>query len=147
MVETAEREARVILTCDRLFVRRRLSDQTFLVQGLDKKEQLADVLAAFDLKVVSSDLLSTCAKCNGSFIPRWGRVPLSCCGSSIRDGQGRSVASGVATLYCRCFFSVVLSVDDCWVSVLFFSADRMVHSEAEIKCCLVRCGGRRFAGQ
>ena len=69
-METAEREGRVILTCDRLFVRRGLSDQTYLVTAQDKRMQLAEVLAAFAITVEETDLLSRCAKCNGDFIPR-----------------------------------------------------------------------------
>lgn len=70
LVHTAESEGRVILTGDRLFVRRRLSNHTFFVHGADKREQLADVLASFDLKVEATDMLSRCAKCNGHFLPR-----------------------------------------------------------------------------
>ena len=70
LVETAEKEGRVILTCDRLFVRRGLSDQTYLVTAQDKRMQLAEVLAAFAITVEETDLLSRCAKCNGDFIPR-----------------------------------------------------------------------------
>lgn len=59
------------MTCDRLFAQRRLSDYTFFVSGCDKKAQLTEVLAAFDLTVQPADLLSRCAKCNGTFIPRY----------------------------------------------------------------------------
>lgn len=71
LVDTAHTEGRVILTCDRGFVSRRLSNQTFYVQGKDKKAQLAEVIAAFDLQISNSNLLSRCAKCNGKFIPRY----------------------------------------------------------------------------
>lgn len=70
LIETAQMEGRVILTCDKGFVARRLSRQSFLVQGRDKKEQLAEVIAAFNLQISNSSLLSRCAKCNGKFIPR-----------------------------------------------------------------------------
>lgn len=35
-----------------------------------KREQLAEVLSAFNIKVEEDDLLSRCTRCNGTFIPR-----------------------------------------------------------------------------
>jgi hypothetical protein len=45
MVKSAMEEGRVILTCDRLFFTRRLSEQAFFVQGKDKQAQV--IRAAF----------------------------------------------------------------------------------------------------
>jgi len=43
LVETAEAERRVILTCDRVFVRARHSDFTYFVRAERKQEQLEEV--------------------------------------------------------------------------------------------------------
>ena len=69
-MDAAEEEQRVILTCDRLLIRRRLSAQAYWVQATEKKKQLAEVLAAFQLEVKPATLMSRCVKCNGDFIPR-----------------------------------------------------------------------------
>ena len=37
----------------------------------NKRDQLLEVLAAFNIEVKQDSLLSRCAKCNGTFIPRW----------------------------------------------------------------------------
>ena len=37
----------------------------------NKRDQLLEVLAAFKIEVKQDSLLSRCAKCNGTFIPRW----------------------------------------------------------------------------
>ena len=70
-MESAAAEGRVVLTCDRNFMNRRMTNQAFFVQGKDKKAQLAEVIAAFNLKINDSKLLSRCAKCNGRFINRY----------------------------------------------------------------------------
>ncbi len=44
LVETAEVERRVILTCDRAFVRARHSDFTYFVRAERKQEQLEEVV-------------------------------------------------------------------------------------------------------
>ena len=77
MVELAEREGRVVLTCDQGFIARRLTDQAYWVRGANKKAQLAEVLRVFNLQIDTASLLSRCAKCNGAFIPR--RVLLHMC--------------------------------------------------------------------
>ena len=43
-MESAEAERRVILTCDRVFVRARHSDFTYFVRAERKQEQLEEVL-------------------------------------------------------------------------------------------------------
>ena len=43
MVEQAEEERRVVLTCDRHFVRARYSDHTFYVRSERKSDQLEEV--------------------------------------------------------------------------------------------------------
>ena len=70
MVEVAQEEERVILTCDRTFIRMGYSDQAFYVRTANKKEQLKEVLAYFKISLQPGDLLSRCAKCNGTFYPR-----------------------------------------------------------------------------
>ena len=70
MVDTAQQEDRVILTCDRTFIRMGYSDQAFYVRTANKKEQLKEVLAYFKISLEPSNLLSRCAKCNGTFFPR-----------------------------------------------------------------------------
>ena len=36
----------------------------------NKRDQLAEVLGAFEVEVSERDLLTRCARCNGDFIPR-----------------------------------------------------------------------------
>ena len=38
----------------------------------NKRDQLTEVLEAFNIEVKEGSLLSRCAKCNGTFIPRSG---------------------------------------------------------------------------
>ena len=102
LMESAASESRVILTCDRSFVSRNLSPQTFYVQGKDKKAQLAEVIAAFDLKISDSSLLSRCAKCNGKFVPRQAMTPLKTAFSNL---------PGIDTLYMRPCVQCVLPSD------------------------------------
>ena len=40
------------------------------MQATNKREQLLEVLEAFNIEVQEGSLLSRCAKCNGTFIPR-----------------------------------------------------------------------------
>lgn len=70
LVETAEKEGRVILTADRGFIASRLSEQAYFVQAATKAEQLQEVLHAFSISVSQDDLLSRCVKCNGHFLPQ-----------------------------------------------------------------------------
>ncbi len=39
----------------------------------NKRDQLAEVLGAFEVEVSERDLLTRCARCNGEFIPRYCR--------------------------------------------------------------------------
>ena len=71
LVDTAHEEGRIVLSCDKLFFRRRLTSQAYLVQGKTKQQQVAEVLEAFDLVIDQSNFMSRCGKCNGDFIPRW----------------------------------------------------------------------------
>lgn len=70
MVDVAQAEERVILTCDRTFIRMGYSDQAFYVRTTNKQEQVREVLAHFGITVTEDSLLSRCAKCNGTFYPR-----------------------------------------------------------------------------
>ncbi|KAA6428680.1 MAG: hypothetical protein FRX49_01555 [Trebouxia sp. A1-2] len=70
MVDVAQAEERVILTCDRTFIRMGYSDQAFYVRTTNKQEQVKEVLTHFDITVNEDSLLSRCAKCNGTFYPR-----------------------------------------------------------------------------
>ena len=70
LVDTAHEEGRIVLSCDKLFFRRRLTSQAYLVQGKTKQQQVAEVLEAFDLVIDQSNFMSRCGKCNGDFIPR-----------------------------------------------------------------------------
>ncbi len=70
MVDVAQAEGRVILTCDRTFIRMGYSDQAFYVRTTNKQEQVKEVLAHFDITIKEDSLLSRCAKCNGTFYPR-----------------------------------------------------------------------------
>lgn len=67
LVEVAEREARLVLTTDRVFVGARHTGACLLVTAPDKKAQLAQVLAALGIAVPEGRLLSRCAACNGEF--------------------------------------------------------------------------------
>ncbi|BDA45672.1 probable exonuclease mut-7 homolog at N-terminal half [Coccomyxa sp. Obi] len=81
LVTSAEEEGRVILTADTTFLRARYSDRGYLVRATNKREQLAEVLNAFNIKVEEDDLLSRCTRCNGTFIPRpltSGELPATC---------------------------------------------------------------------
>ena len=49
----------------------RYTDQAYWVRTTNKRDQLLEVLAAFNIEVKQDSLLSRCAKCNGTFIPRW----------------------------------------------------------------------------
>lgn len=67
LVEVAEREARLVLTTDRVFIGARHTGACLLVTAPDKKAQLAQVLAALGIAVPEGRLLSRCAACNGEF--------------------------------------------------------------------------------
>ena len=70
MVDQAQSEDRVILTCDSTFIRARYTEQAYMVGKGDKYSQLEEVVEFFGLQIDGDDLLSRCAKCNGEFIPR-----------------------------------------------------------------------------
>ena len=78
MVDAAVEEDRVILSCDKLFFRRRLSRQAYLVQGQTKQQQVNEVMQAFELTLEESSFMSRCGKCNGKFLPRWVNIPGHC---------------------------------------------------------------------
>ncbi len=67
LVERAATEDRVILTRDAIFMRRGLSDRAYYVRQERKREQLEEVISAFQLPVAREALLSRCARCNGEF--------------------------------------------------------------------------------
>ncbi|KAI3425010.1 hypothetical protein D9Q98_008392 [Chlorella vulgaris] len=67
MVERAEEEGRVILTRDRTFIAASYSEQAYLVTADTKRQQLEQVLSAFNLQLDQRSLLSRCARCNGEF--------------------------------------------------------------------------------
>ena len=77
MVDIAQAEERVILTCDRTFIRMGYSDQAFYVRTTNKQEQVREVLAHFNISVREDSLLSRCAKCNGTFFPRYATTATS----------------------------------------------------------------------
>lgn len=81
MVDLAEAEERVILTCDRTFIRMGYSEQAFYVRTSNKQEQVREVLAHFNITIKADSLLSRCAKCNGTFFPRY--PPTAC----LRHGK------------------------------------------------------------
>ncbi len=70
MIDQAQSEDRVILTCDSVFIRARYTEQAYMVGRGDKYAQLEEIVEFFDLHIGEDDLLSRCAKCNGEFIPR-----------------------------------------------------------------------------
>ncbi|KAK9833934.1 hypothetical protein WJX74_010215 [Apatococcus lobatus] len=70
MVDQAQAEDRVILTCDSVFIRARHTEQAYMLGRTDKYAQLEEVVEFFNLHINGGDLLSRCAKCNGEFIPR-----------------------------------------------------------------------------
>jgi uncharacterized protein with PIN domain len=87
LVERASAEGRVILTRDRGFITRNLSDQAYLVVAEAKHAQIAEVAAAFGLRPAGKALLSRCAACNGEF----AGAPLA--GGELPPGTG--VPAGV----------------------------------------------------
>ena len=74
MVDTAQAEERVILTCDQTFIRMGYSDQAFYVRTTNKQEQVREVLTHFSITIQEDNLLSRCAKCNGTFYPRYAAI-------------------------------------------------------------------------
>lgn len=58
-----------------VFCCNRYTDQAYWVRATNKREQLLEVLAAFNIEVKEGSLLSRCAKCNGTFIPRCRQNP------------------------------------------------------------------------
>lgn len=70
MIDQAQAEDRVILTCDSTFIRARYTEQAYMLGRTDKYAQLEEVVEYFQLHIDGDDLLSRCAKCNGEFIPR-----------------------------------------------------------------------------
>jgi len=48
----------------------RYTDQAYWVKATNKRDQLLEVLESFGIEVEEGSLLSRCAKCNGTFIPR-----------------------------------------------------------------------------
>ena len=74
MVDTAQAEERVILTCDQTFIRMDYSDQAFYLRTTNKQEQVREVLAHFNITIQEDNLLSRCAKCNGTFYPRCAAI-------------------------------------------------------------------------
>jgi uncharacterized protein with PIN domain len=58
MVERAEEEGRVILTRDRTFIAASYSEQAYLVTADTKRQQLEQVLSAFNLQLDQRSLLS-----------------------------------------------------------------------------------------
>jgi len=75
LVETAERERRLVLTSERAFAAARHTDACLLVAAPDKKAQLVEVLAALRIDVTEGRLLSRCAACNGEFAARRAPPP------------------------------------------------------------------------
>lgn len=67
LVERSEKEGRVVLTRDTVFMTRKLSSQAYFVRSSTKKQQLEEVIRVFRLSpyVCREMLLSRCAKCNG----------------------------------------------------------------------------------
>ena len=49
------------------------------MRSTNKRDQLLEVLEAFNIEVKEGSLLSRCAKCNGTFIPRWFASALTPC--------------------------------------------------------------------
>jgi len=87
LVETAERERRLVLTSERAFAAARHTDACLLVAAPDKKAQLAEVLAALRIDVTEGRLLSRCVACNGEFSARRAPPPCAmrrvCCGACM----------------------------------------------------------------
>ncbi|QDZ18417.1 Mut7-like exonuclease [Chloropicon primus] len=67
MVETAEREDRILLTSSVRLYQRRLTEQVVLVRTRGRREQLQQILAAFAVSVPDSNLFTRCILCNGRF--------------------------------------------------------------------------------
>ena len=68
-MESAEAERRVILTCDRVFVRARHSDFTYFVRAERKQEQLEEVRDT--TAVQSPSILSACHRGCRRVDPQW----------------------------------------------------------------------------
>ncbi|CAL5220190.1 g2162 [Coccomyxa viridis] len=81
LASVASSEQRVVLTADTVFLRARYIDQAYWVRTTNKRDQLQEVLNAFNIEVKEGSLLSRCAKCNGTFIPRpltKAQLPATC---------------------------------------------------------------------
>jgi uncharacterized protein with PIN domain len=68
LVERAEGEGRVLLTCDRVLFRAKYTDQIYFIRSAGKGEQLREVLSRFEIEVKEEQLLSRCSRCNGEFL-------------------------------------------------------------------------------
>lgn len=65
LVQTAEKEGRVLLTQDRMVASGRFTRLVYYVFSQRKQEQLQEVLQQFELVVPQARLLSRCVHCNG----------------------------------------------------------------------------------
>lgn len=84
MVEASEKEGRLILTTDKVFLRGGYTDSAYFVKAPTKGEQLQEVLAAFNIQLDADLLLTRCSHCNSEFIPRCASYTYTCtCGVCI----------------------------------------------------------------
>jgi len=116
VVALALAEQRVLLTCSRRQVEKSAAVPHLMLTGRDVREQFADVVAHYGLRLRRSDFMSRCTKCNGFFraiaaADARARVPVrkadiqefwEClgCGQVVWKGtQYRSVMATFAHIY------------------------------------------------
>lgn len=70
MVAKASQEQRVVLTCDKVVVCAQYSGSVYLLKGINKKAQFAEVVRAFSLSLKPDSIMSRCNECGGSLVDK-----------------------------------------------------------------------------
>lgn len=105
MLEVGIAEQRLVLTGDRAVIAMRDAAHAYLVRASAKKEQLAEVVAAFDIVLREEDIMSRCTHCGGDFLDRplpFDELPPGC---SVPAGVKEAVdAFWVCRRCCKAFW-------------------------------------------
>ena len=90
MLQKAAQEQRVVLTSDKVVPTAQSSGSVFLLKGISKKEQFAEVVQAFELSLSRDSIMSRCNQCGGSLVDKIFRA------DELPAGEGRdSIPAGV----------------------------------------------------
>ena len=121
MLEVGIAEQRLVLTGDRAVLAMRNAAHVYLVRAGAKKEQLAEVVESFQVRLDAKKIMTRCTHCGGDFLDRaltFDELPAGC---SVPEGvkdahdsffvcrrcskafwQGGQYASAVTSLTSRC---------------------------------------------